>query len=126
MRAAIFDAFNEGCGRVVLVGTDIPEVTAPILAEAFNALLRHDVVLGPSADGGYWLIGLKRPFDLFGNIDWGSPQVLEQTLAQARHQHLTVRLLQFLSDVDTPLDFKRWKTAGNFSRYVFDGCDTGR
>ncbi|MCF8129415.1 MAG: TIGR04283 family arsenosugar biosynthesis glycosyltransferase [Deltaproteobacteria bacterium] len=114
MRAAIFEALNEGCGRVVLVGTDIPEVTAQILEEAFNALVEHDVVLGPSTDGGYWLIGLKRPIDLFENIDWGSPQVLGQTLAQARHQHLTVCLLNFLSDVDTPEDFKSWKAVEHF------------
>jgi glycosyltransferase A (GT-A) superfamily protein (DUF2064 family) len=97
---------NEGCRRVVLVGTDIPDLTAQILEEAFDALVEHDVVLGPSADGGYWLIGLNRPIDLFENIDWGSPQVFSQTMAQARHQGLTVSTLKCLSDVDTARRFE--------------------
>jgi len=114
MRTAIFDALNEGFRRVVLVGTDIPDLTARILEEAFFALVEHDVVLGPSADGGYWLIGLKRPVDLFQNIDWGSPKVFAQTMAQARHAGLTVGILKCLSDVDTPEDLMSWKGAKSF------------
>jgi len=114
MRTAIFDAINEGCRRVVLVGTDLPDLSAEILAEAFDALLQHDVVLGPSMDGGYWLIGMKRPVDLFQNIDWGSPQVFAQTQAKARHVGGAVRVLKCLSDVDTAEDLKNWKGAENF------------
>ena len=109
MRFALFDALNEGSKRVVLLGTDIPGLNAGILEQAFAALLEHDIVLGPSTDGGYWLIGLKRPIDVFQNIDWSTPRVLRQTLAQARHMGLTVCLLEFLSDVDTPEDLRRWR-----------------
>ena len=108
MRFALFDALNEGNKRVILVGTDIPGLNAEILEQAFAALREHDIVLGPSRDGGYWLIGLKRPIDVFQNIDWSTPFVLEQTLAQVRQIGLTVCLLEFLSDVDTPEDLGGW------------------
>ena len=106
MRAALFDALNNGSKRVVLVGTDIPGVNAGILKQAFAGLLKHDIVLGPSTDGGYWLIGLKRPIDLFQNIDWSTPRVFKQTLAQVRQMGLTIHLLKFLSDVDNPEDLR--------------------
>ncbi len=109
MRGAIFNAFHEGCGRVVLVGTDIPDLNPQVLAEAFEALPAHDAVVGPSADGGYWLMGLKRPVDLFRNIDWGSPQVFARTMAQVRRKGLTFKTLESLSDLDSPEDLKNWK-----------------
>ncbi|MCP4575159.1 MAG: DUF2064 domain-containing protein [Deltaproteobacteria bacterium] len=109
MRCALFDALDDGGKRVILLGTDIPGLNAEILEQAFTALLEHDIVLGPSTDGGYWLMGLKRPIDLFQNIHWSTPRVLEQTLAQARLMRLTVHLLEFLSDVDTPEDLGRWR-----------------
>ena len=109
MRSALFDALIEGSRRVVLLGTDIPGVNVEILAQAFAALREHDIVLGPSTDGGYWLMGLKRPIDLFQQIDWSTPMVLDQTLALARRMGLTVHLLKFLSDVDTPEDLRRWR-----------------
>jgi rSAM/selenodomain-associated transferase 2/rSAM/selenodomain-associated transferase 1 len=109
MRCALFDALNDGSKRVILLGTDIPELNAKILEQAFVALLEHDIVLGPSTDGGYWLMGLKRPIDLFRNIHWSTPRVLEQTLAQVRYRGLTVCLLEFLSDVDTSEDLRRWR-----------------
>ena len=107
MRFAMFDALNNGSKRVVLLGTDILGVNAEILEQAFAALLKHDIVLGPSTDGGYWLMGLKRPIDLFQDIDWSTPRVLEQTLTQARQMGLTFHILKFLSDVDTPEDYRR-------------------
>ena len=109
MRCALFDALNDGSKRVILFGTDIPGLNAEILEQAFAVLLEHDIVLGPSTDGGYWLMGLKRPIDLFQNIHWSTPMVLEQTLAQVRLMRLTVHLLEFLSDVDTPEDLGRWR-----------------
>ena len=109
IRSALFDALNEGNKRVVLVGTDIPGITVEIIEQAFAALHNHDVVLGPSTDGGFWLMGLKRPVDVFEGVDWGSPRVLAQTLALARKMGLAVCLLEFLWDVDTPEDVKKWR-----------------
>jgi uncharacterized protein len=75
------------------------------LHNALDALSDCDVVLGPAADGGYYLIGLNRPCPpLFGGIAWGSPQVLEQTLAVASDLGLVVRLTDRLNDIDRPED----------------------
>jgi len=107
MFSALFNTCRAGNKPVVLVGTDIPGLSTKIFKEAFDALLKHDIVLGPSTDGGYWLIGLKRPIDLFQNIDWSTPRVLKQTLKQARQMGLTFHILKSLSDVDTPEDYRR-------------------
>ncbi len=116
MRIAMFNAFRGGGQRVVLLGTDVPGVKERILKEAFDVLIEKSVVLGPSTDGGYWLIGLKRPIDIFENIQWGSPQVLEKTLAQIRKRGLTVGLLDYLTDVDTPEDLVKWRPKKEISK----------
>ena len=102
---AVSVAFMEGAKRVLVIGTDCPEIEPSILAEAFEALSRTDVVLGPALDGGYYLIGLRanRP-DLFRGIDWGTENVLRQTLEIARQSRYSVRQLKPLSDVDYPED----------------------
>jgi rSAM/selenodomain-associated transferase 1 len=92
----------------VIVGTDCPGLRPPHLAAAFGALEDHDVVLGQSRDGGYWLIGLRRPAPtLFAGIAWGGPEVLAQTLDRARRAGLRVAQLETLADVDTPEDLVR-------------------
>jgi uncharacterized protein len=101
MENAFRRAFEEGCRRVVLFGTDIPLLSAPILFQAMERLQDKDLVLGPSNDGGYWLIGLKKNADLFRDISWGSGQVFAQTLAKARRRALSTALLDPLTDVDT-------------------------
>lgn len=109
MEAAMDRAFADGCGLVLLLGTDIPDVEPAHLGKAFEHLEDHDLVLGPSLDGGYWLIGLKRRADVFGGIVWGRADVLEKTLAKAREKSLSVRLLAPLSDVDTLDDLAAWR-----------------
>ncbi len=109
MSMSFKNAFNRGYGRVVLVGTDIPEMTKRHLQDAFDALKEKDVVLGPSEDGGYWLIGLRQPVNMFCNIKWGSHDVLQKTLDLAKARSLSVYLLEKLSDVDTGGDLKKWK-----------------
>lgn len=106
MRAAFSRAFQEGCRRVLLLGTDIPGLTPHILAQALQALIGHDLVLGPSRDGGYWLMGLGRPCELFCGIEWGTERVLDQTRAAAKNQELKVFTLEPLTDVDTVEDLK--------------------
>jgi len=95
----------EGAKRVLVIGTDCPEIEPSILAEAFEALSRTDVVLGPALDGGYYLIGLRvnQPC-LFRGIDWGTENVLRQTLENARQLRCSVRQVKPLSDVDYPED----------------------
>jgi len=104
MCAAMFSAMDRVGDRVVLVGTDIPQITSNHINAAFDALDRHDVVLGPSADGGYWLVGLRRKDDIFQQVTWGTETVLSQTLAEARKLGLRVTCLPKLNDIDTPSD----------------------
>lgn len=105
MSNAFAQAFKRGFQHVVLVGADCPGVSTDILAQAFQALRHHDMVLGPTTDGGYYLIGLKR-FNpaLFANISWGSDKVLGQTMVAASETRLQTALLARLCDVDRPED----------------------
>jgi rSAM/selenodomain-associated transferase 1 len=107
MHLAMQCAFDGGARRVVLVGTDIPGLTAAILEQAFTALDEKDLVLGPSIDGGYWLVGMTRPENIFDGIRWSRPDVLENTLTLARRKGMTPGLLDPLNDLDTPGDLAR-------------------
>jgi len=94
--------------RAVVIGADCPELDAREIAVAFERLDSHDVVLGPTRDGGYYLIGLRRVAPaLFKEIAWGGDQVLRQTSERAAAAHLRVGLLASLEDVDTPADLVR-------------------
>ena len=101
MKAAFLNAFRHGAQHVVLHGTDIPDLTVGHLDDALDALNSHDLVLGPSMDGGYWLIGLKKPADLFDGMAWGTSSVIDKTVAAARAQGLSVHVLSPLTDMDT-------------------------
>jgi len=107
---AVGDIFDQGYSNLVVVGSDMPLLTAEAVLEAFAALADHDLVLGPCADGGYYLIGLKRwqPF-LFKGIAWGTERVLAQTQAKAEASGLSLRLLEEGYDVDTPESLERLK-----------------
>jgi uncharacterized protein len=98
-------SFAAGDRGVVIIGTDAPGVNRHIVAAAFRALRAHDVVLGPSLDGGYYLIGLSSPQPaLFRAIPWSTPDVLRVTEARAQELGLNVRALSLLRDVDTARD----------------------
>jgi rSAM/selenodomain-associated transferase 2/rSAM/selenodomain-associated transferase 1 len=107
MEAAFRRAFLEGCDRVILFGTDVPRLSESALEKAMDLLKGTDLVLGPSTDGGYWLIGLKKNADLFRNLLWGSNDVLSQTLAKADSLGLSAALMHPLTDIDTIEDVQR-------------------
>jgi rSAM/selenodomain-associated transferase 1 len=112
--AALTDAFQShlgaGFGRVVLIGSDNPTLPPSRLAEADRALDEHDLVLGPSADGGYYLIGMDRPHPgVFEGITWSTSVVYQQTLARAEALGLRVASIQEWYDVDTAADLERLK-----------------
>ena len=105
---AFDDAFADGCTGVVVIGTDCPDLTAADLRAAWDALVYHDVVVGPAEDGGYWLLGTSAPRPgLFADIAWSSSSVLADTLSIARSQGLSVRWLRRLNDVDAEQDWDR-------------------
>lgn len=109
MERAIVSAFGEGAEAVVVIGGDCPQLTATHLVRAFAALAQADTVLGPASDGGYYLIGLRRPLPaLFHGISWGGPEVFSQTVAAARALQVEPALLPTLRDVDVPDDLVVW------------------
>lgn len=111
---AVTEAFDEGAQRVLVIGTDCPELDQATLTAALDILLRYPVVLGPAYDGGYYLIGLsKRCPTIFQNIDWGGSQVFAQSLAAAEKAGLAVGQLRFLADVDVPEDLPAAEIALN-------------
>lgn len=109
MERAVQDAFTEGASSVVVIGADCPELTSEHLDSAFHALESKEVVLGPAADGGYYLIGLRSFLpELFRDIQWSTDSVLEQTLAIARGGRVGCELLDTLHDMDHPEDLILW------------------
>lgn len=103
-------AAREGAGAVVLIGSDLPALEVGGLAAAFAALERAEAVLGPALDGGYWLIGLRRPrAELLAGIAWGGDQVLAQTRAAMARQGLEPILLSPRSDLDRAPDLLPWR-----------------
>ncbi|MEM8638611.1 MAG: TIGR04282 family arsenosugar biosynthesis glycosyltransferase [Cyanobacteria bacterium P01_G01_bin.54] len=95
--------------KVLVIGIDCPGIDVSILSQAEMELNNHDVVLGPTADGGYYLIGLRGWFPaLFQEIAWSTEQVFAQTGDRARQLNLTIATLPPLRDVDYPEDLEVW------------------
>lgn len=106
------DLFADGHSRVVTIGTDCPGMSGPRLRAAFDALKERAAVLGPSQDGGYWLVGqsVLEP-GLFAGIDWSTERVLAQSEERAGTLGLTLAKLETLRDVDTAADLAAWRGA---------------
>ena len=102
---ALRSAFERGASRCVILGMDTPQLELSTITSAFRALDDHDVCLGPSEDGGYYLLGLRELEPaLFEDIAWSTSSVLSTTLERARERDLTVALLEPERDVDDVQD----------------------
>jgi rSAM/selenodomain-associated transferase 1 len=109
MKNSFIDAFAQGFHRAVLMGSDSPDLPESFLHTAFSELRTHDVVLGPSSDGGYYLIGFRSTTfhpEVFEGIEWSSQTVLQETLKKIRHFSHRLSLLPVWSDVDTLTDLQ--------------------
>ncbi|MDB9379049.1 TIGR04282 family arsenosugar biosynthesis glycosyltransferase, partial [Nodularia sphaerocarpa] len=103
-------AFQSGAEQVIIIGIDCPGINAQILTQAFEVLKTCDLTLGPAIDGGYYLIGLCRLIpELFVNIDWGTSQVLQQSVDIAEQMKMSLGYLPPLADVDIPEDLPIWE-----------------
>ncbi len=97
--------------RCVLFGSDCPDIDAGYVAAAFEALADSDLVIGPAEDGGYGLIGLRRPLPgLFLDMRWGDAGVLQRTLNRAAVAGASVTLLPVIYDVDRIDDWRRYRS----------------
>jgi rSAM/selenodomain-associated transferase 1 len=107
---AVEDLFRYGFGSVCLIDSDSPTVSAEYFAKAVELLSKNEdrVILGPSDDGGYYLIGVKKPHrQLFDEIDWSTERVLKQTIQRATEIGLDVQLLPTGYDVDDAVSLRR-------------------
>lgn len=95
-------AYARGAGRCVLIGADAPHMPSARLDEAYAALATHDVAVGPTRDGGYYLLGLRAPSPwIFSDIAWSTAGVFAQTLKLAEAHGCRSRVLPDEFDVDT-------------------------
>lgn len=109
MRSAFEEAFDKGYSRVVVIGSDCPEMETGVIREALDALIENDVVVGPARDGGYYLLGMSRMVDLFDEVDWSTEKVYAQTVQKISEKNLSFAELAIRSDLDTIHDLKNFK-----------------
>lgn len=112
MAAAFEQAFRAGATRAVVIGSDCPGLNGAFLDEAFSRLDDADFVLGPTPDGGYYLLGMKAPAPaLFQDIPWSTETVRALTLEKIRAAGKSCSLLPELSDIDTEEDWRNFQSA---------------
>ena len=109
MLGAIQGRFTEGYERVVIIGSDSPSLPASYINKAMSS--DKDMVLGPSTDGGYYLIGMRgKVVEVFKDVTWGTETVLQETCEHLVQNGASLDLLPVWYDVDTPEDLKFFKT----------------
>jgi rSAM/selenodomain-associated transferase 1 len=99
----------ERSGKAVIVGSDIAQIKAGIINEAFEALDKKDYVIGPAIDGGYYLLGMKQPTpELFQDMEWSTPNVCQTTLDRIASLGRSCQQVATLSDIDYAEDWERY------------------
>jgi rSAM/selenodomain-associated transferase 1 len=108
--------FAEGYRTIIGIGTDLAELSVEILETAFITLETSDLVFGPSADGGYYLVGMREITTryIFENKPWSTNTLLTETLAEANLMHHNAALLETLNDIDTESDLAQTHLATKF------------
>jgi len=111
MKNAFKKGFEDGYERIVLIGSDLPDIHSKHIEKGLQALETNEVVFGPALDGGYYLIGLSKshPF-IFEKKPWSEPQLLAVSLEELQQKNISFSLLETLNDIDTFEDLK----ASNF------------
>jgi len=111
MKNSFQHAFSEGFHRVILLGSDIPDLPNIYLTAAFYSLEEYTGVIGPCSDGGYYLIGFSEVAfqpSVFDQITWSTPKVFEETMQQCTNAGISMALLPEWSDIDTLDDLKEF------------------
>ena len=112
MNNAFVEGFQSGYERVCIIGTDCLELSKDIIQQAFDQLVCYDAVIGPAKDGGYYLLGMKKPMpELFKNKAWSSDTVATDTIQNFKDLSLSYAQLAVLTDVDEEKDLP-----SNFSK----------
>ena len=99
----------EICDQVVIIGSDCPQLTPDHIEMAFDKLQKHNIAIGPSHDGGYYLLGMDRFYsDIFQDINWSTDTVFQETLQKVESSGLTSYILETLSDIDYEEDWVKY------------------
>ncbi len=107
MRNAFDFIFEKGYNSVCIIGSDCMELSDDIIMSAFYGLNKNDIVIGPSTDGGYYLLGLKQTIEvLFLDKPWSTEGVLTETINDIKKMKHSYILLELLTDIDTEQDWQ--------------------
>ncbi|MGB5387574.1 MAG: TIGR04282 family arsenosugar biosynthesis glycosyltransferase [Eudoraea sp.] len=113
MYNAFKSGFQKGYKKIIIIGSDIYDLNSETIEAGFNGLENSDFAIGPAADGGYYLIGMKTlNHEIFLNKNWGTETVLEDTLSNLTHKE--VQLLQIKNDIDVYEDLKEFDVFQSF------------
>ena len=117
MKNAFRQVFAHGSKKAIVLGTDIPDISKEIINEAIMELDKYDLVVGPSPDGGFYLLGMKKYYHfLFEDIIYSTSSVFEKTINRAKRHSLTFKLLKPLSDIDTEDELIEWLSVNKNSK----------
>lgn len=115
MKNAFTKAFENRFEKVIIIGTDGPQINENILENAFTKLNDYDIIIGPANDGGYYLLGMKKLHSFFfENIRWSTGSVLKETISRCQKNNLSYFLLPELIDIDEEKDLVHLKETSNF------------
>lgn len=115
MQLAFEEVLQQGYQKVIIIGTDCPEITPKILKDAAAELDHFEVVFGPAKDGGYYLLGMKKMYEgLFKNIPWSTDSVLEVSIHYLKENNITYQTIAVLTDIDTVEDWEKYKKTAFF------------
>lgn len=102
MKNAFLNGFKEGYKNIIVIGSDLPNISNEIIESGFGKLESYDVVFGPADDGGYYLLGMSSmTSSIFDNKPWSQSTLLDVTLQELTAQQKSVSLLSPLNDIDT-------------------------
>lgn len=102
MKNAFKKGFEDGYERIILIGSDLPDITGNHINKGLEALKQNEVSFGPAEDGGYYLIGLSKMHNfVFDNKPWSKTHLLEETLSELKENGVTFTTLVTLNDIDT-------------------------
>ena len=108
MKNAFAKAFQDGYEAVILIGSDLPDINSAHILSGLKKLKTSNVVFGPAADGGYYLVGMTKVYNtIFDNKPWSQSNLLESTLKELQQQKLSYTLLETLNDIDTFEDLEQ-------------------
>jgi len=117
MLNAFTELFSLGYENIIIIGSDLLDLDQNRIEHAFQQLNYHDIVIGPSKDGGYYLLGMKEIYEpIFKNKTWGTEMVLKETLNDL--QNWNIELLEELNDIDTFEDMRHYKQLEQFYKLL--------